>query len=72
MKKFEVGEIYNCRCIGDHNIIWSYKVLRRTEKTITIQETYDEKPVTRKIMVRESGEFVYPDGKYSMCPVLSA
>lgn len=75
MKKFEVGKIYSCRSIGDHNCIWRYKVLKRTAKTIVIQED-DEEPKVCRIKERtycgQIEEFVYPEGRYSMCPILSA
>ena len=71
MKKFEVGQVYMMRSPGDHNCIWLYKVMKRTEKTITI---FDGKEIKNcrisKYDVKE--ETVYPLGKYSLCPILRA
>lgn len=77
MLKFEVGNLYACRSICDHNCIWIYKVLKRTESTITIQsEGKGEKPVTKRINKKVSewydAEAIYPLGNYSMAPILSA
>ena len=36
MTTFETGKTYQARSIGDHNCIFTFKVIKRTEKTITI------------------------------------
>ena len=71
MTKFEIGKTYSMRSICDYNCIWSYKVIARTEKTITI---YDGE-TTKKCRISKYStkcESVYPLGAYSMCPVLRA
>ena len=73
MLKFEVGKQYYMRSACDHNCIWAYEVIKRTEKTITIKELdSDDKPMQRKISVFWECESVKPLGSYSMAPVLSA
>lgn len=74
MRKFEVGKQYKMKSICDSNCIWSYTVLSRTAKTITI--TDGDKTLKLRISQKTSeyreAESVYPLGQYSMCPILSA
>lgn len=74
MKQFEIGKEYSMRSICDHECVWTYTVTARTAKTITI--TDGKKTIKCRIIAGLSeycnAESVYPLGKYSMCPILSA
>ncbi len=76
MIKFEVGNIYACRSACDHDCIWYFSVIERTDKTITILKDGETKPVKKRINTKLSeildAESVYPFGCYSMSPILSA
>lgn len=71
MKRFEVGTWYGTRSIGDHTLIYSYKVVGRTAKTVVLQT---ERSGTKRCRIKENEEteFVFPEGRYSMCPVIWA
>jgi len=69
-KLFKVGETYSTRSIGDHECIFSYTVIKRTEKTITLKDSDSVKTV--KIHIYQDTENCYPEGRYSICPVLKA
>lgn len=74
MKQFEVGKEYSVRSICNHDCIWTYKVVKRTAKTVTLDNGEEIK--TCRIN-KETSEYcrcesVYPEGRYSMCPILSA
>lgn len=75
MKKFEIGKTYETRSICNHDCIFSYKVVKRTAKTVTI---VDDKGTTKTCRINEAytkarnTETILPLGKYSMCPTLSA
>lgn len=74
MKKFEIGKTYSMRSICDHNCVWSYKVTARTAKTVTL---HDGDKIIKCRIISDLSEYrgaesVYPLGKYSMCPILSA
>ena len=73
MIKFKVGCYYVMRSPCDHECIWVYKVISRTAKTITL---YDGETTSRFRISKESEEFgreaVYPEGQYSLGPVLTA
>lgn len=75
MKKFEVGKTYSATSIGDHNCIWIFKVTARTESTITIEEKGGETKkhrINKEVSENRGSESVFPFGRYSMCPILSA
>lgn len=74
MKKFEVGKTYSMRSICDYDCVWTYTVIARTAKTVTL--TDGRETIKRRISESTSkftgSESVYPLGTYSMCPVLHA
>ena len=75
MKQFEIGKKYSMRSVCDHNCIWEYEVVKRTNSTITIK---DEKGnistcrINKLYSEMDNGEVIMPLGKYSMCPMLRA
>lgn len=68
--KFQVGKTYATRSICDHNCIFSYTIVSRTEKTVTIKS--GDKTTRRKVREYDGAEVIDPLGRYSMSPVLSA
>ncbi len=71
IQKFEVGREYFCRSACDHTCVWTFKVVRRTAKSIWFSE--DGCGASRRsIRIYNDIEMVYPMGTYSMSPVLSA
>ena len=70
MIKFKQGQQLSSRSICDYNCIYTSTVLKRTDKTITIDIRGDSKRC--KVYEYEGVEFIYPLGKYSMCPVFKA
>ena len=71
MKRFEVGTEYGTRSIGNHDCIFAYKVVARSAKTVTILDGFG---LRKRCRLKEDGdaEFIFPEGRYSMCPVLRA
>lgn len=74
MKKFEVGKSYSTRSACDHNCVWTYTVTERTAQTITISDGKVSKKcrISKDVSEYRNAETVYPLGKYSMCPSLTA
>jgi hypothetical protein len=73
--KFETGSTYSCRSVGDYNCIWTYLVVKRTEKSVWVAEIINGKQgeTQRKgITVWNMEEQIFPHGKYSMAPILGA
>lgn len=75
MKTFEIGKTYSTHSICDHNCIFAYTVISRTAQTVKIKDDFG-KVKTCKIIKQLSeyrgSESIYPEGKYSMCPIISA
>ena len=75
---FEAGRTYATRSACDHECIFRYTVTRRTDKSVWIKEAAGNRvnqtaQVTRRrIEVWNGSEMIYPDGKYSMCPIIRA
>lgn len=74
MKKFEIGKEYSMKSVCDTNCVWTYKVIARTEKTVTITDGKKTQKcrIIGKLSEYRNAESVYPLGQYSMCPILSA
>lgn len=74
MKQFEIGKTYTMRSIGDHDCVYTYTVVKRTAKTITISDGTETKTCRVNVQVSEdrNAETIFPLGRYSMCPALSA
>ena len=72
VKKFEVGQCYYTRAIGDHNLIYAYQVTKRTAKTVILQDDRGKDIGRRRITIIQGRETVSPEGNYSMSPVIDA
>ena len=71
MTKFEINKTYACRSICDHECVWAFTIASRTAKTIktTDGKTLRINPVLSEMNQAES---VFPMGRYSMAPILTA
>lgn len=74
MKTFEIGKTYSMSSVCDHNCVWTYTVVKRTAQTITIDDGKETKTcrVNKQATEYRGAETIYPLGRYSMCPSLSA
>lgn len=74
MKKFEIGKTYSMRSICDHECVWTYTVIKRTAQTVTITDGNEIKRfrINKQTSEYRNAETIYPLGRYSMCPSLSA
>lgn len=69
---FEVGTIYYVRSIGDYDCVWSYRVIRRTAKFVTLEDVQSGETVRVGVSVWDGEETAMPHGRYSMAPTLRA
>ena len=70
---FNVGCTYYTRSACDHDCVYSYIVVKRTAKSVwLLVKGGSALTFRRSISVYQSAEHCYPEGRYSMCPVLSA
>lgn len=76
MKKFEINNKYAMASPCDHNCVWVYVVIARTALTITLKDVSNGEikkcRISKKISDYRDAETVFPLGKYSLCPLLSA
>jgi hypothetical protein len=70
MKKFEVGKTYSTRSICDSECIFSFEVLKRTAKQITLK--HHNEVFKRGVYIYDGAEHCKPFGSYSMCPIIEA
>lgn len=70
MTKFQVGKTYQCRSLCDYNTIFSYRVVARTAKRLTLVGHNEQ--VKRGIYEWDGVECCRPHGTYSMCPMIRA
>ncbi|WP_409560215.1 hypothetical protein [Hyphomicrobium sp. MC8b] len=69
--QFEVGKTYSCRSICDYDCIFSFEVVKRTAKFVSLKDS-GGKVRARKVRVWDGAEVCDPHGRYSMSPVLRA
>jgi len=70
MLQFQVGKTYATRSICDYDCIFSFVILGRTAKTVTVN--VHGKTVRRGLSVYENTEQFKPFGNYSMCAIVGA
>ena len=69
MKKFEIGKEYFDRSACNYDCIFTIKIIKRTEKTVTFER--NGKTRRAKLFFDERGEYIIPE-RYSMAPVFRA
>lgn len=76
MKAFEVGKEYSMRSACDHECVWTFRVVDRTAKTVTLRGVNTREGGLFRINQKASEfvdrETVFPLGRYSMAPCLRA
>jgi len=70
--QFKVGTVYTCNSIGDLDCKWSFKILKRTMKSVWIKDYHSKETVRKSISIYNKTELIFPLGKYSMSPILRA
>ncbi len=74
--QFIVGEVYGTRSFCDYDCIFRFRIVKRTEKTVTIVPVWgngsEGDEVRRKVRISGGVETIDPHGRYSMSPVLDA
>lgn len=71
-KTFETGKTYSMFSPCDQDCVWTYEVIARTAKTVTLKPVDGDKLIKCRISVDDRGEYVKPLGRYSMSPTLMA
>jgi hypothetical protein len=69
--KFEEGNIYQMRFIGDSNLKPEFICVSRTAKTATFERYQKTERLTRRIKIWGGVEYIL-EGSYSMAPSIQA
>jgi len=72
MAKFEAGKTYSTSSICDHTCIFSFKIIRRTEKSVWVTGNQIKEPTRKGLYMYNGKENFKPYGTYSMCPIIQA
>lgn len=74
MKTFEIGKTYSMKSVCNQDCVWAYEIIARTTSTITITDGKETKTcrINKKYSEYRNAETIFPLGKYSMAPTLSA
>lgn len=74
MTTFKIGDTYTMASPCDHDCKWTYTVVKRTASTVTITDGKEVKTcrINKKYSEYRNAETIFPLGKYSMAPTLSA
>lgn len=74
MRKFEAGKTYTHGYIGDSQLTATWTILKRTTQTITITDGRITKTckIIKDLSEMRGAESVFPEGKFSKAPILSA
>ena len=70
MRTFQINKEYSARSICDYDCVFTFKILRRTAKSVWVK--VHNKIVRRQIEIYDDTETFYPFGKYSMATCIYA
>ena len=68
---FEVGKSYSTSSACDSECVFTWTVVGRKGQMLTLEDSRG-RTSRRKVAANEDGEWCYPSGKFSMCPVIRA
>ena len=68
--KFQIGQELSTRSLCDYDCVFRFKVVKRSEKFVTLSYYNELKRVG--IKVRDGVEYCHPLGSYSMAPSVNA
>lgn len=68
---FQPGQTVSCRSLGDSNCVWTFTIVKRTAKFVTLEDS-EGKTWRVGVYVSDGVERAKPFGTYSMCPTISA
>lgn len=69
--QFTVGRTYQCRAFSDYDTVYSFTVLSRTARFVTLEDAFGD--VRRVgVYVSHGAERALPHGRYANAAVISA
>lgn len=67
---FTVGEIVTATSACDSDCVWTFEVIRRTAKFVTIRDTSSGEVFRVGVITSNGEEWARPFGAFSMCPII--
>jgi hypothetical protein len=71
MTKFQIGNTYTTRSACDHDCIFEFTIVKRSEKFITFTNRHGQQSRAGVFQI-DQVEHCFPTGRYSMAPIISA
>lgn len=68
---FKIGDTYTCRSFSNWDTVYSYTVVARTARFITVVDRWGEKRRCG-VFIGRDGECALPQGKHANAPVITA
>lgn len=68
---FQIGTTYTTRSACDYDTIYSWTVISRTAKRLTLEDRWGNQE-KRGVYIWNGIEHCKPAGTFSMCPVITA
>jgi hypothetical protein len=72
MKKFQVNNVYEARSLCNYDCVFSFTVIKRTKKQVTLKDNVTGEIFRRGIFIWQDNEACRPYGSYSMAPTINA
>jgi hypothetical protein len=69
---FQVGQIVSANSACDYDCVWTFEVVSRTAKFITLRDQGTGNTMRVGVRVYDGEEWASPFGRYSMAPVVRA
>lgn len=69
---FQEGQTVSCTSACDSECVWTFEIIRRSAKFITLQDLRTRETYRVGIRVHDDEEWASPFGSYSMAPVVRA
>ena len=74
MTKFITGKTYSARSSCNYDAVWSFKVVKRTAKTLSLKDSRTGEVFTKRAKPSYCGSYetCLPLGSFSMAPILTS
>ena len=72
MKKFQVNSVYETRSLCNSDCVFSFTVIKRTKKQVTLKDNVTGETFRRGVFVWQDAEACMTYGRYSMAPTINA
>lgn len=71
---FQEGQVYEHARVTDRNLVTRYEIIKRTPKRLSWRDQFGSTGTCAVQFdpAHKEDEFCYPEGRFSMCPVLTA